>query len=81
MISPDLFFLPDGIDITARNTLRVNQITLETSSEGIFAGGDVVLGPATVIEAIVAGKKVAFSIHNYLESKRSLKKEQQKIEN
>jgi NADPH-dependent glutamate synthase beta subunit-like oxidoreductase len=69
---PDLFFLPDGIDITSRNTLRVNQITLETSSEGIFAGGDVVSGPATVIEAIVAGKKVASSIDNYLTSKRSL---------
>ena len=72
---PDLYFLHEGIDITSRNTLKVNPITLETSSEGIFAGGDVVSGPATVIEAIVAGKKGAFSIHNYLESKRLPKKD------
>jgi formate dehydrogenase major subunit len=71
--SPDLFFLPDEIDITARNTLSVNEITLQTSMKGIFAGGDVVSGPATVIEAIVAGKKVAFSIHNYFENQRYTK--------
>jgi len=70
--SPDLFFLSDGIEITSRNTLKVNPITLETSSKGIFAGGDVVSGPATVIEAIVTGKKVALSIHSYLKNKRAI---------
>jgi NADPH-dependent glutamate synthase beta subunit-like oxidoreductase len=33
---------------------------------GIFAGGDAVLGPATVIEAIAAGMRAAVSIDCYL---------------
>jgi heterodisulfide reductase subunit A len=44
----------------------VNPITLETTFSGIFAGGDAVLGPATLIEAILAGKNAATSIDNYL---------------
>jgi NADPH-dependent glutamate synthase beta subunit-like oxidoreductase len=48
------------------NTITVNPITLETSLPGIFAGGDVVSGPASVIEAIAAGKRAAISIDRYL---------------
>ncbi|NIR86287.1 FAD-dependent oxidoreductase, partial [Candidatus Bathyarchaeota archaeon] len=66
--SPDPFFLPKGIEVTRQNTITVDPITLETSRPGIFAGGDVVSGPATVIEAIVAGRKAASSIDNYLTS-------------
>jgi NADPH-dependent glutamate synthase beta subunit-like oxidoreductase len=39
---------------------------METSLQGVFAGGDAVTGPATVIEAILAGKRAAGSIENYL---------------
>lgn len=48
------------------NTLMVAPDTLATSREGVFAGGDVVAGPASVIEAIVAGKKAAISIDRYV---------------
>jgi heterodisulfide reductase subunit A-like polyferredoxin len=41
-----------------------------TAVKGIFAGGDVVSGPATVIEAMAAGKKAAFSIDRYLRGER-----------
>ena len=37
-----------------------------TGTDGVFAGGDVVSGPATVIEAIAAGRKAAISIDKYL---------------
>jgi len=64
--SPDTSFLPKGIEVTRQKTITVNPITLETSLPGIFAGGDVVSGPATVMEAIVAGRKAASSIDEYL---------------
>jgi NADPH-dependent glutamate synthase beta subunit-like oxidoreductase/Pyruvate/2-oxoacid:ferredoxin oxidoreductase delta subunit len=44
----------------------VDPLTLATSVPGIFAGGDAVTGPATVIEAIAAGKRAAESIARYL---------------
>ena len=37
-----------------------------TSVPDIFAGGDAVTGPATVVEAIAAGKQAALDIHHYL---------------
>ena len=48
----------------------VDPITMETNMPGVFAGGEVVLGPATVVEAIVCGKRAATSIENYLETKK-----------
>jgi NADH-quinone oxidoreductase subunit F len=64
--SPDYSLLPKTIKITEQKTIIVNPLTLETSISGVFAGGDVVTGPATVVEAIVAGKKAANSINDYL---------------
>ena len=64
--TPNLFFLPEKVEVSRRNTIAVDPITMETSSPGIFAGGDVASGPATVIEAIVAGKRAAASIDCYL---------------
>ncbi|MGD0072347.1 MAG: NAD(P)-binding protein [Candidatus Bathyarchaeia archaeon] len=64
--SSDLSFLPDAIKITGRKTVSVDPLTFETTLPGVFAGGDVVLGPASVIEAIANGKKAAISIDRYL---------------
>jgi NADPH-dependent glutamate synthase beta subunit-like oxidoreductase/Pyruvate/2-oxoacid:ferredoxin oxidoreductase delta subunit len=44
----------------------VDPLTLATDVPGVFAGGDAVTGPATVIEAIAAGKRAAESIVRYL---------------
>ncbi len=57
--------LPD-LEWTRRNTINTNRATMETSMEGVFAAGDDVLGPATVIEAIAGGKRAAESIDRYL---------------
>ena len=43
-------------------------MTLETSIKGVFAGGDSVSGPASVIQAVAAGKRAAESIARYLKS-------------
>jgi len=64
----DLKFLSNGIELNENGMVWVNPITMETSLQGVFAGGDVVTGPATVIEAIQAGKHAAESIENYLKS-------------
>lgn len=55
------------VDWTRRNTLRVNTVSMQTPQAGIFAVGDAVTGPATVVEAIAGGKKAAFAIHRYFE--------------
>jgi NADPH-dependent glutamate synthase beta subunit-like oxidoreductase len=51
---------------THRDTLVVNMVTMETAMPGVFAGGDAVTGPATVIEAIGGGKRAAEAIDRYL---------------
>jgi len=68
---PDVSFLPDEIEVARGNIVKVNPLTLETTMPGVFAGGDAVSGPATVIEAIAAGKRAASSIHRYLGGKDS----------
>ena len=55
-----------GLELNGDGTVRVDPQTGATSSEGIFAGGDVVTGPGWAIDAIQAGKKAAESIHGYL---------------
>lgn len=54
-----------GIDID-RGRIKADSDTLVTSRPGVFAGGDVVSGPASVIEAIAAGRKAARAIDLYL---------------
>lgn len=64
--SSDISFLPKELEATKRNTIEVDPFTLETSMPSIFAGGDVISGPATVMEAIAAGKRAALSIDRHL---------------
>ena len=47
--------------------IAADDISLQTSSEGVFAGGDCVTGPATVVEAVGSGKRAAQSIARYLQ--------------
>ncbi len=55
------------IDVDARKgTIRVDPDTLYTNRAGVFAGGDVVTGPNTVIDAVAAGKKAAIMIDRHL---------------
>ena len=78
---PDLSFLTEnhGFNLSRWDTFEVDAETLATNKPGIFAGGDVVTGPNTVIDAIQAGHIAAKSINNYL-SGRDLKESEVKDE-
>ncbi len=65
-ITPD-----DGIEITPRNTVKVEPSTLATSAPGIYSGGDLSFGPRNAIDAIANGKRAAQSIHYYLFGERA----------
>jgi NADH-quinone oxidoreductase subunit F len=64
---PDIDYVSSmGIETTKWGGLKIDHNTLATNIPGVFAGGDVVTGPNTVVEAIAAGKKVAVMIDRYL---------------
>ena len=56
---------PD-LKTTRKNYIEADPVTLRTSKRGVFAGGDIVTGGATVILAMGAGRKAAASVHEYL---------------
>jgi len=65
---PDLSGLPqgDGFTATKAGTLSVDPLTLATHFPGVFAGGDLVTGPSTVVEAMAGGYQAAVSIDRFL---------------
>jgi len=56
----------NGPELTKWGTIKVNPVHKSTTARGIFAGGDCVSGPASVIDAIAAGQKAAMSIDKLL---------------
>ncbi len=62
---PDLAFLQNQIELTKWGTVKIEP-SHQTSQPWLFYGGDCVTGPATIIEAIAAGNRVARSIDQYL---------------
>ncbi|HOF13279.1 MAG TPA: NADPH-dependent glutamate synthase [Spirochaetota bacterium] len=55
-----------GMNITKRGNIIADPETMKTSKIGVFAGGDIVTGAATVIQAMGAGRKAAKAIDEYL---------------
>lgn len=55
-----------GLPAETNGFIRVNSNTLETGQKGVFAGGDLAGGPASIIEAIADGRRAAASIDRYL---------------
>ncbi len=55
-----------GLELDKRGNIPVNEATMMTNVPGVFAGGDIVTGAATVIEAMGAGKTAAAAIDEYL---------------
>jgi len=58
---------PD-LETSRRGTIVVDPDTMKTSKKGVFAGGDIVTGGATVILAMGAGRKAAAAIDQYLQN-------------
>lgn len=61
-----------GLSVARGGRIKTDVETLASSREGVFAGGDVVSGPASVIEAIAAGRQAAISIDQYLGGKGNI---------
>ncbi|TFG39647.1 MAG: FAD-dependent oxidoreductase [Candidatus Aminicenantes bacterium] len=55
-----------GVEVTNWNTVKTDPKTLKTSRPEVFAAGDVVSGPNTIIDAIAAGKNAAAMIDNQI---------------
>lgn len=55
-----------GYEVDRQGRIKVDEMTLATSCPGVFAAGDVVTGPASVIEAIAAGREAARAIDRFL---------------
>jgi NADH-quinone oxidoreductase subunit F len=66
--------MPNAIPVAKNKngTVRVDPDTLATDIDGVFAGGDMVSGPASVIEAIAAGRLASVSIDKYLGGKGNI---------
>jgi len=58
-----------GLEKADGNRIKADTETLATNKKGVFAGGDVVSGPASIIESIAAGRRAAVSIDKYLDGK------------
>ena len=58
--------LETPLEFSSRGTMAAHAVNLATNIPGAFAGGDNVTGPATVVEAIQAGKQAARSIQRFL---------------
>jgi len=56
----------EGVATTPAGFIKADPLTLETSTAGVFSGGDAVLGPKSAIEAIAQGHEAAISIDRYL---------------
>jgi NADH-quinone oxidoreductase subunit F len=65
---PDPSILPEGtgIEISTFAGIVADPKTLATGHAGVFAGGDVVSGPKTIIDAVASGRRAAGAIHAYL---------------
>ena len=68
-----------GLDLTKRGNIVADERTLATSKKGVFAGGDIVTGSATVILAMGAGKTAARSIDRYLQGQPLLPADEQDV--
>jgi len=55
-----------NVDIDDKKLIKVDPETGKTSVDGIFAGGDIVRGPALVVQAVADGKLAARAIKDYL---------------
>jgi len=64
--------LARGIELTGGRTVRADMATLQTSAADVFAGGDVVSGGGSAIEAIAGGQRAAIAIDRRLGGKGAL---------
>ena len=61
--------IPEDFDVdkTPRGLVEVDEYTFETSEDGVYAAGDVIMGTASVIKAIASARKIASAVDKYLD--------------
>ena len=69
--NPIIQSVTKGLETTPKGTIIADEETGKTSLEGVYTGGDIMTGEATVISAMGAGKRAAKAIHEYLLRKSS----------
>ena len=62
----------ENLETNNKGCISVDEDSMETTREGVFAGGDAVTGAATVILAMGAGKKAAANMHKYICKKHGI---------
>ena len=67
--NPIIQSVTKGLETTRRGTIVADEETGKTSLSGVYTGGDILTGEATVISAMGSGKRAAKAIHKYLLSK------------
>jgi len=75
---PDSSFV-SGLNLTGSGTFEIDQETMGTNVQGLFAAGDTVKMPGTVVESIASGHTVAQSIDKYLQGKSPKAKRRKKL--
>ncbi|MDP4281587.1 MAG: FAD-dependent oxidoreductase [Bacteroidota bacterium] len=66
-LKPSASDLSKELTLRTNGTIKADSITLQTDIPWVFAGGDVVTGPSTIIEAIGQGKKASFFMDKFLQ--------------
>ena len=77
---PDLEYAGGEVKTKRGGTVKIEGSTMKTNVDGVFAGGDAVSGPWTVIGAIGDGIKAAISIDRYLGGTGELASDAEEIE-
>ncbi len=70
----------DNIEVTRRETIKVDPQTMMTTRPGVFAAGDAVSGPLTVVHGLAGGKRAARMIHQYVTTGTCVQSESQWME-
>ena len=60
----------EGLEANKKGCIIVNEDTMATTKDGVYAGGDAVTGASTVIKAMGAGRMAAHSIDEYIKNKQ-----------
>jgi heterodisulfide reductase subunit A-like polyferredoxin len=65
--APTTSLFKDELELTRTGTVKTDLVTLQTSLSNVFAGGDAVLGPSSIVQAMGQGRRAAFYIDRMLQ--------------
>ena len=75
---PDVAFLNNKVELTDWGTIKTDK-NGATSMKGVFAAGDCVNGPASIVEAMASGKRAAIGAVMYMDGKTTVSNEKEEV--